>query len=126
MGQVLWILDADAAPDVLGEDLWALCHFSRELDSICKEQGVRQLSEFHDVSEAAADFDIEIEPVISEPSDLLATLSALLPEVAQGERVFRKDGVDRRADLEAELQEAIRVARDCQEKNKKVRVSLVS
>ncbi len=126
MGQVLWIMDADAAPDTLADDLWALSHFSTQLDRICRDRGLKKLSEFHDLSAEAAEFDVEIDRVTCPPSELLATLSPLLEAVKEGEGKFQKGGQDRRADVEAELENAIRIARELQEANRQVRVTVVS
>lgn len=126
MGQVLWLIDADAAPSTFPDDLWALNRFNDELDKICKKLGVKRLSEFHDFSQVAAEFGLNVDPLVSEPAELLATVSALSAAVGSGEGAFQVSGKDRRADVEIELKNAIRVTRGFQEQSKKVRLTVVS
>ena len=66
MSMVLWIVEEGLEGDSSTRDLWALYHFSRELDRMCADAGVTKLSKFHDNSVMAAEFDQVLEPKLFE------------------------------------------------------------
>lgn len=125
MGMVLWIVEEGQEGDTSTPDLRALYHFSKELDRICVETGVPKLTMFHDHSVMAAEFDEEMEPKLSDASELLASLTSIRDAVVNGGVQFNLDGTDRTPDVLRELQESIRVAQNCQSKGKRVRLSVI-
>jgi hypothetical protein len=125
MGNVLWIIEEGPDGDSSNRDLGALYRFSKELDKICVEAGVTELSTFHDNSVLAAEFDEEMEPTLSNPAELLASLAKVREVVMNGGMQFTLGGKDRRSDLLHDLDEAIRVARECESKGKRVRLSVI-
>jgi hypothetical protein len=126
MSQVLWIKAEDSPEDTLCDDLWALLHFGDAIDSICDEKGVERLSKFHDTSEAAAEFDIELEPNLSDPPALLKTLLAVETSIKPGDAGFCESDQDRTSDVLDDLKIAVQVTRECDQRGKKVRLILVS
>ena len=125
MGNVLWIIEEGLEGDSSTPDLWALYHFSNELDKICVDAGVPKLTTFHDNSVLAADFDEEMEPTISNASELLASLTKVRDVVINCGTPFTLAGKDRTSDVMHDLDEAIRVAGDCKSKGKRVRLSVI-
>jgi hypothetical protein len=125
MSMVLWIVEEGLEGDKSTPDLWALYHFSEELDKLCEQAGVKKLTLFHDLSVVSAEFDEETEPKLSDPSELLMSLRKVRDGIAKESRPFVSHGKDRRADVLKDLDEAIRVAGDCQSKGKRVRLSVI-
>lgn len=125
MGNVLWIIEEGVEGDSSTPDLWALYHFSKELDKICVEAGVPKLTTFHDYSVLSDEFDEEMEPTLSNASELLASLTKARDVVMNNGMHFTLGGKDRRPDVLHDLDEAIRVAGDCQSKGKRVRLSVI-
>ena len=125
MSMVLWIIEEGLEGDSSTPDLWALYRFSKELDTICVENGVRKLTTFHDPSVMAAEFDREMEPKLSDASELLTSLTKVRDAVVNGGTKFILDGADRAPDLLRDLEEAIRVAGDCKSRGKRVRLSVI-
>src|SRR6266478_5438158 len=119
MSVVLWIVEEGLQGDSSTPDLWALYHFSRELDRICDDAGVTKLSKFHDISVTAAEFDQEIEPKLSDASELLTTLTRVRDLVMSGTTQFVKDGKDYSGRLQNDIDETIRVAAGCKAKGKR-------
>ena len=125
MGNVLWIIEEGLEGDSSTPDLWALYHFSEELDKICVEAGVPKLTTFHDNSVLAAEFDEEMEPTLSNASELLASLTKVRDVVMNNGPHFTLGGEDRSSDVLHDLDEAIRVTGDCESKGKRVRLSVI-
>ena len=125
MSMVLWIIEEGLEGDSSTPDLWALYHFSKELDTICDAAGVSKLTTFHDLSVMAAEFGRELEPKLSDASALLASLTKVRDAVVNGGRQFILDGADRSSDLVRDLDETIRVATECKAKSKRVRLSVI-
>jgi len=125
MGNVLWIIEEGLDGDSSTSDLWALYKFSEELDKICVEAGVPKLTTFHDYSVLGDQFDEEMEPTLSNATELLASLVKVRDVVANGGIQFALGEEDRRADVLHDLDEAIRVAGDCKSKGKRVRLSVI-
>ena len=122
---VLWIVEEGLEGNSSTRDLWALYHFSRELDRMCADAGVTKLSKFHDNSVMAAEFDQVLEQKLSDPSELLTTLTSVRPLVMSGTTQFVEDGKDHSGELRQDLDEAIRVAAECKAKGKRVRLSVI-
>ena len=125
MSMVLWIIEEGQEGDSSTPDLWALHHFSKELDKICVEAGVSKLTTFHDNSVMAAEFDEEMEPKLSDASELLASLTKVHDVVVNAGMQFVLAGVDRTSDVLHDLDESIRVGSDCKSKGKRVRLSVI-
>jgi len=125
MGNVLWIIEEGLEGGKSNSDLWALYRFSEELDKICDEVGVPRLTTFHDYSVSASEFDEEMEPTFSNASGLLASLTKVRDVVANSGMPFTFGGKARRSDVLHDLDEAIRVAGDCESKGKRVRLSVI-
>ena len=122
---VLWIIEEGLAGDSSTPDLWALYHFSKELDKICVETGVSKLSAFHDNSVMEAEYDEEMEPKLSDASELLASLTKIRDVVVNGGMQFVLAGINRTSDVLHDLNESVRVATDCKSKGKRVRLSVI-
>ena len=99
--------------------------FQQGAYKICVEAGVPKLTTFHDNSVLAAEFDEEMEPKFSNASELLASLTKVRDVVMNNGMQFTSGGKDRRSDVMHDLDEAIRVAGDCQSKGKRVRLSVI-
>jgi hypothetical protein len=125
MSMVLWILEEGQEGDRSTPDLWALRHFNKELDQICVETGVSKLTTFHDYSVMGEDFDEDLEPKLSDASELLASLTKVREVVANCGRQFLRAGNDRTSQVLRDLEEAIRVAGDCKSRGKRVRLSVI-
>ena len=129
MGNVLWIIEEGLEGDSSTPDLWALYHFARELDKICVDAGVPKLTTFHDYSVLAGEFeeefDEETEPILSNAAELLSSLTKVREVVMNSGMQFALGGKDRKVDVLHDLDEAIRVARDCESKGKRVRLSVI-
>lgn len=125
MGMVLWIKEESVPGDDSTQDLWALYHFASEIDRICKSAGVTELSSFHDNSEMAAEFGEDMDPQLADPADVIRSLTAVRDATSTGEHPFTVDGEDRIQDLRAEIDEAIRVATDCQPRGRRVQLTVV-
>ena len=125
MSMVLWIVEEGLQGDSSTPDLWALYCFSRELDRICVDAGVTKLSTFHDNSVIAAEFDQELEPKLSDASELLTILTRVRDLVMTGTTQFMKNGKDYSGRLRQDIDETIRVAAACKAKGKRVRLSVI-
>ena len=125
MSMVLWIIEEGLAGDSSTPDLWALYHFSKELDKICVETGVSKLSAFHDNSVMEAEYDEEMEPKLSDALELLASLTKIRDVVVNGGMQFVLAGINRTSDVLHDLNELVRVATDCKSKGKRVRLSVI-
>lgn len=125
MSMVLWIVEEGVDGDETTPDLWALYQFSEDLDRLCADAGVKKLSEFHDNSVMAAEFDQEIPQIFSDASELLTTLSAIQDSVKCGSHAFVADGQDRSQDVDDDIDHAICVVTDSHSKGKRVRLSVI-
>lgn len=125
MSMVLWIIEEGLEGDSSTADLWALYHFSKELDKICVETGVSKLTTFHDNSVMAAEFDEEMDPKLSDALELLTSLTKVRDVVVNGGVKFILAGVDRTSDVLHDLDESHRVASECEAKGKRVRLSVI-
>ena len=106
-------------------DLWAIYHFSKDLDKLCHQHGVTKLSEFHDNSVMAAEFDQDIPPNFSNPQEVITSLRAVRKSVTNKSLKFESAGHDRTPDLLEELEHAIRIATDCDSRQKRIRLSVM-
>jgi len=122
MGNTIWIQSEIANEDNHSDDLSFLCRHLTELDKNCKKAGVKKLSDFQDISEISAEFGLDVDPVVSNPMELLTSLNVAQMAITDGSITMEPETISR---LEEELKYAMEVCDQCARKGEQVLFKLL-
>jgi hypothetical protein len=119
MGNTVWILS-----DSQDSDEWDhtfLLKNEKPLNKLCKELGLKKLSDFFDLSVLAEEFDGEAEPNYSDPAELEIVLQALLAAIQKGKSTQIKNETE----VLEELQDCLQKVLSAKANKEKVRVAII-